>query len=78
MENTFKEYKDWCPDEIDPNIEQAYNKAAEKLQHLLHYEDALVNIFNPCFTLHLICSHKKFFDSYLFCGSLIFILYKLK
>ena len=54
MENTFKEYEDWCPDEIDPNIEQAYNKAAEKLQHLLHYEDALVNIFNPCFTLHLI------------------------
>ncbi|KAK2145987.1 hypothetical protein LSH36_641g00031 [Paralvinella palmiformis] len=47
MENTFKEYKDWCPDEIDPNIEQAYNKAAEKLQHLLHYEDALENSDPP-------------------------------
>ena len=55
MENTLKEYKDWCPDEADPNIEQAYNKAQEKLKQLLPYEDALVDNY----TILFLFSHQQ-------------------
>jgi hypothetical protein len=45
MDDTFTEYKDWCADEVDSNIEHNYNKAKQKLLKLIPYENGLVGEF---------------------------------
>ena len=43
MQTTWEEYKDWSPDGIDPNVEQIYKKAVEKMTMLLPHEQKLVS-----------------------------------
>lgn len=48
MENTYAEYQQWLASENlekDKLIEDAYNKALNKLQQIQVFEDRLVNVF---------------------------------
>ncbi len=46
MQSTWEEYKDWCEDGVDTNVEQIYKKALEKLTTVLNHEKKLVRSLN--------------------------------
>lgn len=44
MQETMSEFKEYFEDEIDDGTKEAYNKALEKLEKLMPYEEALVSV----------------------------------
>lgn len=44
MQETMSEFKEYYEDEIDDGTKEAYNKALEKLEKLMPYEEALVSV----------------------------------
>ena len=43
MGQTMAEYKEWCPGEVEAHVQQVYDKCAQRLVKLQHYEQQLVS-----------------------------------
>lgn len=60
MQETMSEFKEYFEDEIDDGTKEAYNKALEKLEKLMPYEEALVSMLKYPYMYEVTVEMSKF------------------
>lgn len=60
MQETMSEFKEYFEDEIDDGTKEAYNKALEKLEKLMPYEEALVSVLKYPYMYEVTVEMSKF------------------
>lgn len=56
----MSEFKEYFEDEIDDGTKEAYNKALEKLEKLMPYEEALVSVLKYPYMYEVTVEMSKF------------------
>ena len=51
MENVYNLYEDWSPEPISEQTLRAFEKASQRLLLCMEYEEKLVRVFLPFFSL---------------------------
>lgn len=63
----MSEFKEYFEDEIDDGTKEAYNKALEKLEKLMPYEEALVSVLQYPYMYEVTVELSKFVGGIQFC-----------